>query len=484
MTLHESSTTSILKKNKKVLIASLTGSAIEWFDYFLYGTAAALVFNKIFFPMVDPVIGLILSWLSFSLTFFIRPIGGVVFAHIGDRIGRKKTLVLTLSLMGGATVAIGLLPTYEMIGLWAPALLITLRIVQGMGIGGEWGGALLLAYEYAPEKRKGFFGSIPQAGVTIGMLMATFIVSLMTLFSEEQFLSWGWRIPFLLSSVLVLIGLWIRKDIDETPEFKQVKQSGRSKGAAARYAQVSLARSVNCRRPQSSGNRAILYFSTFVVSYATTTLSYQKSQALEAVTLGALVATVMIPLMGLLSDRIGRQKMYTLSVVLLGLFIVPWFLLLDTRSTWGIALATVIAFGILWAPVTAVLGTLCSEIFSANVRYTGITLGYQLGAALAGGTAPLIATGLLAKYDGDWIPVAWYLAGTVVISLIAIFCASRLKQAPGAVATRARCYKAIRCRQPIHPAGSSRRMLTAMQQSQHTNIAFCSLFEGSQDSDK
>lgn len=159
----QDNTASILQKNKKVLIASLTGSAIEWFDYFLYGTAAALVFNKIFFPMVDPVIGLILSSLSFSLTFFIRPIGGVIFAHIGDRIGRKKTLVLTLSLMGSATVAIGLLPTYEMVGLWAPALLITLRIIQGMGIGGEWGGALLLAYEYAPEKRKGFFGSIPQS---------------------------------------------------------------------------------------------------------------------------------------------------------------------------------------------------------------------------------------------------------------------------------------------------------------------------------
>lgn len=222
----QDNTASILQKNKKVLIASLTGSAIEWFDYFLYGTAAALVFNKIFFPMVDPVIGLILSWLSFSLTFFIRPIGGVIFAHIGDRIGRKKTLVLTLSLMGSATVAIGLLPTYEMVGLWAPALLIILRIIQGMGIGGEWGGALLLAYEYAPEKRKGFFGSIPQAGVTIGMLMATFIVSLMTLFDEAQFLAWGWRIPFLLSSVLVFLGLWIRKDIDETPAFKQVKKSG------------------------------------------------------------------------------------------------------------------------------------------------------------------------------------------------------------------------------------------------------------------
>ena len=429
MTEHESTTT-VLRKNKKVLIASLTGSAIEWFDYFLYGTAAALVFNKIFFPMVDPVIGLILSYLSFSLTFFIRPIGGVLFAHIGDRIGRKKTLVLTLSLMGGATVMIGLLPTYEMIGLWAPALLILMRIIQGMGIGGEWGGALLLAYEYAPEKRKGFFGSIPQAGVTIGMLMATFIVSLMTLFSEEDFLSWGWRIPFLLSSVLVLLGLWIRKDIDETPDFQRVKASGQVAKAPLRDTLKHHWREVLIAAGLKVVETAPFYiFSTFVVSYATSTLTYQKSQALEAVTLGALVATIMIPLMGLLSDKVGRQRMYAISVFVLGLFIVPWFMLLNTGTTWGIVLATVIAFGVLWAPVTAVLGTLCSEIFSANVRYTGITLGYQQGAALAGGTAPLIATGLLAKYDGDWVPVAWYLAFTVTISLIAIFCASRVKRA-------------------------------------------------------
>ncbi|MCC3242510.1 MFS transporter [Enterobacter cloacae complex sp. 2021EL-01169] len=429
MTEHESTTT-VLRKNKKVLIASLTGSAIEWFDYFLYGTAAALVFNKIFFPMVDPVIGLILSYLSFSLTFFIRPIGGVLFAHIGDRIGRKKNLVLTLSLMGGATVMIGLLPTYEMIGLWAPALLILMRIIQGMGIGGEWGGALLLAYEYAPEKRKGFFGSIPQAGVTIGMLMATFIVSLMTLFSEEDFLSWGWRIPFLLSSVLVLLGLWIRKDIDETPDFQRVKASGQVAKAPLRDTLKHHWREVLIAAGLKVVETAPFYiFSTFVVSYATSTLTYQKSQALEAVTLGALVATIMIPLMGLLSDKLGRQRMYAISVFVLGLFIVPWFMLLNTGTTWGIVLATVIAFGVLWAPVTAVLGTLCSEIFSANVRYTGITLGYQLGAALAGGTAPLIATGLLAKYDGDWVPVAWYLAVTVTISLIAIFCASRVKRA-------------------------------------------------------
>ena len=429
MTEHESTTT-VLRKNKKVLIASLTGSAIEWFDYFLYGTAAALVFNKIFFPMVDPVIGLILSYLSFSLTFFIRPIGGVLFAHIGDRIGRKKTLVLTLSLMGGATVMIGLLPTYEMIGLWAPVLLILMRIIQGMGIGGEWGGALLLAYEYAPEKRKGFFGSIPQAGVTIGMLMATFIVSLMTLFSEADFLSWGWRIPFLLSSVLVLLGLWIRKDIDETPDFQKVKASGQVAKTPLRDTLKHHWREVLIAAGLKVVETAPFYiFSTFVVSYATSTLTYQKSQALEAVTLGALVATIMIPLMGLLSDKVGRQRMYAISVFVLGLFIVPWFMLLNTGTTWGIVLATVIAFGVLWAPVTAVLGTLCSEIFSANVRYTGITLGYQLGAALAGGTAPLIATGLLAKYDGDWVPVAWYLAVTVTISLIAIFCASRVKRA-------------------------------------------------------
>lgn len=428
MTQH-ASTTTVLRKNKKVLIASLTGSSIEWFDYFLYGTAAALVFNKIFFPMVDPVIGLILSYLSFSLTFFIRPIGGVLFAHIGDRIGRKKTLVLTLSLLGGATVMIGLLPTYNMIGMWAPALLILMRIIQGMGIGGEWGGALLLAYEYAPEKRKGFFGSIPQAGVTIGMLMATFIVSLMTLFSEEDFLSWGWRIPFLLSSVLVILGLWIRKDIDETPDFQKVKKSGQVAKAPLRDTIKHHWREVLIAAGLKVVETAPFYiFSTFVVSYATTTLTYQKSQALEAVTLGALVATIMIPLMGLLSDRVGRQRMYAVSVFVLGLFIVPWFMLLNTGTTWGIVLATVIAFGVLWAPVTAVLGTLCSEIFSANVRYTGITLGYQLGAALAGGTAPLIATGLLAKYDGDWVPVAWYLGVTVAISLIAIFCASRINR--------------------------------------------------------
>ena len=217
-----------MEKNvsKRVLVASLVGSSIEWFDYFLYGTVAGLVFNKIFFPAEDPTVGLLLSYASFALAFFIRPLGGIIFSHIGDKIGRKRTLVLTLSLMGGATAAMGLLPTYETIGIMAPILLIALRLIQGIGLGGEWGGALLLAYEYAPENKKGLFGSIPQMGVTIGLLLGTLVMSLMTLMPDDAFMVWGWRIPFILSAILVIFGLWIRKGIDETPEFKKVQEKG------------------------------------------------------------------------------------------------------------------------------------------------------------------------------------------------------------------------------------------------------------------
>lgn len=212
--------------NRRVLIASLVGSAIEWFDYFLYGSVAALVFNQIFFVSDDPTFGLLYAYASFALAFFIRPFGGIIFSHIGDKIGRKKTLVLTLSLMGGATFAMGLLPTYETIGIWAPVLLIVLRLVQGLGLGGEWGGALLLAVEYSPKEKRGFFGSVPQMGVTIGMLMGTLALSLMTLLPNDAFMTWGWRVPFILSILLVIFGLWIRKGIEETPSFKKAQAKG------------------------------------------------------------------------------------------------------------------------------------------------------------------------------------------------------------------------------------------------------------------
>lgn len=424
---------------RRALIASLTGSSIEWFDYFLYGTAAALVFNKLFFPSFEPVVALLLSYLTFSLTFFIRPIGGVIFAHIGDRIGRKKTLVLTLSLMGGATVAIGLLPTYSAIGIAAPILLVTLRVIQGLGIGGEWGGALLLAYEYAPAHRKGLFGSIPQVGVTIGMLLATLAVSLMALLPEEDFLSWGWRVPFLLSAGLVFLGLWIRSGIGETPDFEAAKATGN----VAKMPIVETLRNHWREVLIAAGLKVVetapfYIFSTFVVSYATGNLGYNKVDALHAVMCAAVVASVMIPMMGWLSDKLGRRTVYTLGIVLSAAFIYPYFMLLDTRSVWGITAATVIALGLLWAPITAVLGTLSSEIFSTRVRYTGITLGYQLGAALAGGTAPLIATWLLGKYQGAWQPVAIYLLVTAAISLVAVMSVRKRRAEPAAVRVPAR----------------------------------------------
>jgi metabolite-proton symporter len=418
------------KTGTKALVASLIGSSIEWFDYFLYGTVASLVFNKLFFPNTDPVVGLLLSYLSFSLTFFIRPLGGFIFSHIGDKIGRKKTLVLTLSLMGTATVLIGFLPDYNTIGVWAPILLFTLRLIQGLGIGGEWGGALLLAVEYSGKNERGFYGSVPQMGVTIGMLLGTLSISLMSLLPEDQFLSWGWRVPFILSAVLVFIGLWIRNGIDETPAFQEAKQTGNIAKVplldTLRYHWKSVLIAVGAKVVETG---PFYIFSTFVIAYATKYLGYDKVTALNAVSIATLVTTIAIPFMGKWSDKIGRKPLYIGGTVAMMLFAFPYFYLLSLKSAVWLTVATVIALGILWAPVTAVLGTLFSEIFSTQVRYTGVTIGYQLGAAIAGGTAPLIATALLSAYNNSWVPVALYIILTGVISLIAISATRETKDA-------------------------------------------------------
>ncbi|MED0653488.1 MFS transporter [Anoxybacillus geothermalis] len=408
--------------SKRVLVASLVGSSIEWFDYFLYGTVAALVFNQLFFPSKDPTVGLLLSYSSFALSFFIRPLGGIVFSHIGDKIGRKKTLVLTLSLMGIATAGMGLLPTYEMIGIWAPVLLILLRLVQGIGLGGEWGGALLLAVEYAPKEKRGLFGSIPQMGVTIGLLLGTFVMSLMTLMPDETFMSWGWRIPFLLSALLVVFGLWVRHGIDETPSFKKVKETGQ-------VAKVPLVETLRTQWKEvliAIGGKVVetapfYIFGTFIVSYATTNLGFSKTAALNAVTVATIVTTILIPLMGKWSDRYGRKPLYIAGTIGMIIYAFPYFWLLQQKSVALLIIATVIGLGIIWAPITAVLGTMFSEIFPSNVRYTGISLGYQIGAALAGGTAPLIATALLAAYGNSYVPVALYIVLVSLISLAAVW---------------------------------------------------------------
>ncbi|SEN12824.1 MFS transporter [Lihuaxuella thermophila] len=409
------------KQETKVLMASLIGSSIEWYDFFLYGTVASLVFNQLFFPHFDPVVGLLLSYASFGIPFFFRPLGGIIFSHIGDKIGRKKTLVLTLSLMGIATVCIGLLPDYNTIGVWAPILLTILRLIQGLGIGGEWGGALLLAVEYSSKERKGFFGSVPQMGVTIGMLLGTLSISLMSRLPDNQFMAWGWRIPFILSAVLVFIGLWIRNGIDETPEFKEAQKSGKIARVplfeTLRYQWKSVLLAVGGKVVETG---PFYIFSTFIISYGTSQLGFPKTTVLNAVTIATLVATLAIPLMGKWSDRVGRKPLYVWGTVAIILYAIPYFYLLSTKSPFLLIIATVIGLGILWAPVTAVLGTLFSEIFTTHVRYTGVTLGYQLGAAIAGGTAPLIATALLETYNHSWVPVALYIVLTGMISLIAI----------------------------------------------------------------
>ncbi|GGE11546.1 MFS transporter [Marinithermofilum abyssi] len=407
----------------RALIASLAGTAIEWYDFFLYGIAAALVFSKIFFPTgMDPFIALLLSYATFGIPFFIRPLGGLVFSHIGDRIGRKKTLIYTLMLMGIATVLIGLLPGYETIGIAAPILLTLLRVVQGIGIGGEWGGAVLLAVEYSSNRRRGFFGSVPQMGVPLGLLLGTLAMTLVSLMPEKLFLSWGWRIPFILSFVLVVVGLWIRKGIDETPAFqKNLKQGNISRVPLLdtfRHHWKSVLLSTGMKVVETA---PFYIFSTYIISYATAEQGYSNSIVLNAITLATFVSCLMIPLMGILSDRIGRKPVYIGGTVGIILVAFPYFYLVETKSTLLFTLGSVLALGIIWSAVTGVLGTLYSEVFSTRVRYTGVTLGYQLGAALAGGTAPMIAAALVRQAGGVWTPLAFYLIITGAISLLSIW---------------------------------------------------------------
>jgi len=406
---------------RRVLLASLVGSAIEWFDFFLYGTATSLVFDALFFPTADPLVSLMLAYLSFALPFFIRPIGGIVFAHIGDRIGRKKTLILTLTLMGVGTTLIGLLPTYAMIGVTAPVLLMVLRLLQGLGLGGEWGGAVLLAFEFAPSERRGFFGSIPQAGIPFGMVLASVCVACASLLPEPAFIAWGWRVPFVFSSGLVVLGLWIRNGIDETPDFKSLKSCGK----IARYPVLELLRNywprvITAILVKFGETSSFYVFAVFLVSYATKELGYSKDVTLLAIATGALVAALFIPMCGALADRFGRRPIFVVGSLGLIMIAGPFFWRASQRSTLLLFAATVLAIGLVWPLVTATLSTLLAETFPAEVRYSGITFGYQIGAALVGGTAPLIATLLLTADQGRWRWIATFIALSAGVSLTVV----------------------------------------------------------------
>lgn len=405
---------------RRALLGSVTGSTIEWYDFLLYGTVAPIVFAPQFFPETNPFIAIMLAYFGHALTFLIRPFGGVFFAQIGDRIGRKKTLVVTLSMMGLGTMAIGLLPNYETIGIWAPILLFLCRIVQGLAIGGEWGGALLLAYEYAPKNRRGFFGAIPQTGVTWGLILGNIALIITMQLSGKQFEQWAWRLPFIASVILIFLGLWIRKELDETPAFKKVLESGKVQsnplGTTLRkhWPEVLIAIAV-----KAVETAPFYVFVTFMVSYAKDPMGYSSTEVLVAIMIGALVSSVFMPICGALADRYGRVQIYVTGVCLLAAVSVPYFLIAGL-SLWGLIVASVLAVGLAWSFVTATLGTMMSELFSAEVRYTGITLGYQIGAAIFSGTAPMIAIWLVAQTDKHWWPIPLYVLALAVLSLIGV----------------------------------------------------------------
>lgn len=414
------------KLRRKVLSASLIGSSIEWFDFFLYAAVASIVFNTQFFVTDDEFLSTILAYFGLALSFFIRPLGGVIFAHIGDRVGRKRTLIITLSLMGIATAGIGLLPTYASIGVAAPLLLLLFRLIQGLGIGGEWGGALLLATEYAPKHQRGLFGSFPQMGIPIGLVLAYGFFFLLTwILPDEAFLTWGWRIPFIFSLVLVVVGLMIRKGLDETPAFQEMQKEAAAKNEVRQLPIVEIFKKHPKEVLITSGAKFVetgpfYIFTTFIVGYGVSSLDATFEFMMLSIMAVSVGTTIMIPIMGSLSDKIGRRKMFLIGAFAMLLYGFPYFYIVNTHEPLLVILATLIGLVVIWPPITAILGTMFSESFSKEVRYTGVTLGYQIGAAVAGGSAPMIAEFLMNQFDGSSIPVSLYIVATALISILAV----------------------------------------------------------------
>jgi metabolite-proton symporter len=408
---------------RRVIVASLVGTSLEWYDFFIYGTAAALVFNQIFFPSFDPLVGTLLAFTTYAVGFVARPLGGVVFGHYGDKLGRKNVLVVTLLIMGIATFLIGLLPTYGSIGVWAPILLVALRFLQGLGLGGEWGGAVLMTLESGSAHRRGLNASWPQVGVPIGLLLANGVLSLMgAVTSESGFVDWGWRVPFLLSGVLVIVGLWIRLTIAESPLFREVQEHD----AEVKAPIVDVLRRYPSRVLLAIGARigvdvAFYTFVLFVTTYVVTYLGLPNSYALNAVLIAAAVQVVLIPWFGVLSDRFGRRPVYLFGAVGAAIWVFVFFALLDTGRFILITVATVIAL-VFHAAMYGPQASFIAEMFPTRVRYTGASMGYQLAGILGGALAPIISVALLDRYDTS-VAVSLYVVAVLVLTAVCVFLA-------------------------------------------------------------
>ncbi len=411
----------------KVVFASLIGTATEWYDFFLYGSAAALVFGTLFFPSEDPVTGTLLAFGTYALGFLARPLGGVVFGHFGDRLGRKKMLVYSLLLMGIATFAIGLLPTYAAIGVAAPILLLVCRLLQGFAVGGEWGGAVLMAAEHGRDDQRGFWSSWPQAGVALGNLLATGVLWLLALVqSDATFEAWGWRIPFLLSAVLVGVGLWVRLAIEESPVFQEAHAKIQDKKSEQNHVPIL---EVIRKYPREvfvamgmrlAENTSYYIFTVIVITYVVEFADADKGPVLTALVIGSTVHFVWIPIVGAISDRIGRRPLYFAGAVGVAVWAFAFFPLLDSGNQGAIILAVVVGLmlhALMYSPQAAFF----TELFGTSVRYTGASVGYQLASIGAGAVAPLIAVALLKTGDGsNTTAVAWYIVVTSVLTVIAV----------------------------------------------------------------
>jgi metabolite-proton symporter len=404
---------------RKAVIASTIGTAIEWYDFFLYGTAAGLVFGKLYFPNANPLSATLLAFGTYFVGFVGRPIGAAIFGHYGDRIGRKATLIATLLCMGLGTFLIAFVPTYASIGIWGAILLTVLRAIQGIGVGGEWGGSVLMSMEWARKNsHRGLVASWPQFGVPCGLLLSTGAIALFSALSGDQFAVWGWRIPFALSIVLVGVGLWIRLGILETPVFKDLVEQNRIERTPIVEVIKQQPREIILSALLRMAEQAPFYiFTAFVFAYTVGTLKMPRDLILGAVMVAALVSFFTIPFAGHLSDRIGRKTMYLIGVVVMGVFGFIYFAMVDTTNPVLVFIAIVLSLvphDLQYGPQAALI----AEAFTPRLRYSGASLGYQLASVIAGGPAPIIATALFATFHSGYA-VAWYIAACAVVSLIA-----------------------------------------------------------------
>jgi MFS transporter, MHS family, shikimate and dehydroshikimate transport protein len=405
---------------RRVALASMIGTTIEWYDFFIFGTASALVFGPLFFPDFSELAGTLAAFATFAVGFVARPVGGLLFGHIGDRIGRKTTLVVTLTMMGLATFAMGLMPTFAAIGVWAPILMVVLRFLQGMAVGGEWGGAVLMAVEHAGQKRRGFFGSFPQMGSAIGGLMSTGMFLLMQQLPEDDFLAWGWRVPFLISIVLVGVGLFIRLRIMESPVFAQLKESRKTVKIPVVELLRKDARNVLLAAGMYLAHGVLFYAMTvYTLAYTTSQYGLAENRYLVGVTAAGAIQILTIPLMGALSDKLGRRPVIIFGTLFIAAFAIPLNFLITSEVIALAWLAVVVSICIGHNAVYSPTAALYSEMFPAHVRYSGASIGYQLGGAIAG-FVPLIATAVVGAAGGAYWPISVIIAGSALIGFVCI----------------------------------------------------------------